>query len=248
MAGTVKSQAQTQTQTQIQAQTQPQRMIGGLWRKPLVSRALALALVVVVVLVLSLSLSLARQSQAEPDPRAQSLAELLYQDRVLASRDGGVALALRRYLITRLVEDIQREAAPVAAPPRIALPPASATRLPPIPRPPSLGFDAESDIGRTQGWVFETQLGEPILAAADGEVVASENLAWRAHILIIRHQDGSVSVYSGAIDALLQVGTRVRRGQIVGTASLIRGDNRMEWQVRKGTQLIDPALWLAQVN
>ena len=244
MAGTVEPQAQTQTELQTQTQTQAQRMGGGLWRKALVSRVLAL----VVVLVLPLSLSLARQSQAEPDPRAQALAELLYQDRVLASRDGGVALALRRYLITRLVEDIQREATPVAAPPGLALPPASATRLPPIPRPPSLGFDAENDIGRTQGWVFETELGEPILAAADGEVVASENLAWRAHILIIRHQDGSVSVYSGAIDALLQVGTRVRRGQIVGTASLIRGDNRMEWQVRKGTQLIDPALWLAQVN
>lgn len=201
-----------------------------------------------LTLALTLALSLARQSQAEPDPRAQALAELLYQDRVLASRDGGVALALRRYLITRLVEEIKRDAAPVAAPPAVSLPPASATRLPPIPRPPSLGFDAESEVGRTQGWVFETQLGEPILAAADGEVVASENLAWRAHILIIRHQDGSVSVYSGAIDALLQVGTRVRRGQIVGTASLIRGDNRMEWQVRNGTQLIDPALWLTQVN
>ena len=193
---------------------------------------------------------------ADVDPRARALAELIIQDRTLDTQDGGVSMALRRYMIAALAAELMETGAtsgpeapqddsqkPITQPPEYS---ESIANVSPLSRAPRYGFGVETPTGITQGWVYDLRPGEPIIAVADGEVLAYENFAWRAHILIIGHGNSFVSVYQGALDAQLPVGARVESGQNVGIASTIRGESTMEWQVRVDGRPVDPSSWLQQ--
>jgi murein DD-endopeptidase MepM/ murein hydrolase activator NlpD len=59
--------------------------------------------------------------------------------------------------------------------------------------------------------------GSPIYAAADGEVVYSGNgIRGYGNVVILRHDEGFLTVYAHNAQNRVQKGERVQRGQIVG--------------------------------
>lgn len=58
--------------------------------------------------------------------------------------------------------------------------------------------------------------GTPILACADGEVALADNLYFSGNVVYINHGEGVFSAYLHMSEARVQVGERVRKGQVIG--------------------------------
>lgn len=86
--------------------------------------------------------------------------------------------------------------------------------------------------------------GTPVLAAEAGEVaLISESIGGLGTILLIRHADGLITVYTRIEGVTLGKGDTVERGQKVGVVA--DGDNPyLHFEVRRGTASIDPGPYL----
>ncbi|MEC7120567.1 MAG: peptidoglycan DD-metalloendopeptidase family protein [Pseudomonadota bacterium] len=100
-------------------------------------------------------------------------------------------------------------------------------------------FNASQQIKGTR---FDGLLGDPVLAAAAGEVVyASDGLTEYGNLVLIRHANGYITAYAHNQRLLVQEGQRVTIGQPVaemgrsGTTRIM-----LEFQVRKDGKPINP--------
>jgi murein DD-endopeptidase MepM/ murein hydrolase activator NlpD len=90
--------------------------------------------------------------------------------------------------------------------------------------------------GRHEGVDIGAEPGTPILAAASGLVVYSDNyLRGYGNALVIVHRDGSVALYSHCRATLVAAGEFVARGQVIaeiGDTGLAHGPHlHFEWRV-----------------
>ena len=63
------------------------------------------------------------------------------------------------------------------------------------------------------------QVGSPIMAAADGEVIIAKQGGWNGgygEYIVIQHDNGSQTLYSHAASVLVSVGQHVDRGEVIG--------------------------------
>ena len=91
------------------------------------------------------------------------------------------------------------------------------------------------------------RVGEEVAAAADGDVVyAGEDLPAYGALVLVRHADNYVTAYGYNRRALVREGQRVRAGEpIAELGPAADGRTRLLFQVRRGSEAVDPAPLLA---
>lgn len=93
-----------------------------------------------------------------------------------------------------------------------------------------------------KGIRFEGKLGDPVLAAATGDVVYANNgLTEYGNLVLLRHADGYITAYAHNQRLLVQEGQTVDIGQPIAEIGN-SGSSRvmLEFQVRKNGKPIDP--------
>jgi murein DD-endopeptidase MepM/ murein hydrolase activator NlpD len=100
------------------------------------------------------------------------------------------------------------------------------------------GFSAGSD-----GIDIATPIGVAVHAAADGVVIsAGDAIKTYGKMVVIRHDDGYVTVYADNSELLVKEGDHVRRGQIIAKSGQTGGAPapRLHFELRKDGHAIDP--------
>ncbi|MBF7684657.1 peptidoglycan DD-metalloendopeptidase family protein [Acinetobacter sp. B10A] len=112
-------------------------------------------------------------------------------------------------------------------------------------KPSSNEIIARYDLNRNiKGIRYAGQVGDPVVAAADGQVVyADDGLKEFGNLILIKHSNGYISAYAHNSMMLVQSGARVKAGQKIAQMGS-SGTNRvmLEFQVRADGKAIDPAL------
>jgi len=90
--------------------------------------------------------------------------------------------------------------------------------------------------------------GDAISAAAEGDVVyAGSDLPAYGTLVLVRHADGFVTAYGFARRALVREGQHVRAGQAIAELGpRPDGRARLLFQMRRGTQAVDPLPLMGQ--
>ena len=104
-------------------------------------------------------------------------------------------------------------------------------------------YGAQRNGARLDGIEIQGRDGDPIAAAADGDVVyAGSDLAAYGTLVLVRHADNYVTAYGFARRALVREGQRVRAGQAIAElGARPDGAARLLFQVRQGAHAVDPA-------
>ncbi|TGY88572.1 M23 family metallopeptidase [Marinicauda algicola] len=141
------------------------------------------------------------------------------------------------------------------APPRYT--PAAAS--PPPPPPPAAGapdfawplrgevisrYGAQPGGGRKDGWTIAARLGEPVRAAAPGEVVyAGNELQGYGELVLVRHSGNWVTAYAHNSRLLVAVGDQVSQGTQIAEAGATGNAERVQlyFEIRRGVTPVDPA-------
>jgi murein DD-endopeptidase MepM/ murein hydrolase activator NlpD len=106
-------------------------------------------------------------------------------------------------------------------------------------RPPATPYGAGN-----RGVDYATTEGQPVNAAADGEVVFAGRIGASSHVTIL-HPDGLRTSYSFLATTTVRRGQRVRQGQPLGTA----GPAGLHFGARAGNNAyVDPLILLGQVE
>jgi murein DD-endopeptidase MepM/ murein hydrolase activator NlpD len=88
--------------------------------------------------------------------------------------------------------------------------------------------------------------GTPISAAGDGTAIYVGEQSGYGQVVILRHDDGLVTVYAHASAVLVREGARVTRGQVVakvGQTGRTTGPH-LHFEVREGTTPKNPLQYL----
>lgn len=104
-------------------------------------------------------------------------------------------------------------------------------------------FGPRADGGRLDGIEIGGRVGDAVSAAADGDVVyAGDDLPGYGTLVLVRHADNYVTAYGFNRRALVREGQSVRAGQqIAELGARADGGARLLFQVRRGSDAIDPA-------
>lgn len=84
---------------------------------------------------------------------------------------------------------------------------------------PILGGRKTQGLHGYNGVDLATYSGAPIFAAADGDVIISQNYGWNGgygKYMVINHDNGTQTLYAHMSETLIKVGTRAVRGQMIG--------------------------------
>ncbi len=171
----------------------------------------------------------------------------------------------------RLVLPESRPPAPVIEPP--TAPPAGKTLLAvrparaapvAVPRPPPragnkfhwpvkgrviLGYGPKADGLHNDGINIKAPRGAPVRAAENGVVAYTGNeLRGFGNLILIKHAGGWVTAYAHADQVVVRRGDKVRRGQTIGRVGSTGNvaSPQLHFEVRKGTQAVDPTRLLAR--
>ena len=112
-------------------------------------------------------------------------------------------------------------------------------------------FGSKKDGEYNDGINIAAQQGEPIVAAADGEVVYSGNeLRGYGNMIIVRHDNGLMTAYAHADRILVSKGEQVKQGVTIATVDKSGGvdQTQVHFGVRKDKQPIDPMTVLGGAN
>lgn len=103
-------------------------------------------------------------------------------------------------------------------------------------------FGPQPGGARLDGIEIAGREGDAVAAAAEGDVVyAGSDLPAYGTLVLVRHADGFVTAYGFARRALVREGQHVRAGQsIAELGPRPDGRARLLFQMRRGTQAIDP--------
>ncbi|SMY07823.1 LysM peptidoglycan-binding domain-containing M23 family metallopeptidase [Flavimaricola marinus] len=97
--------------------------------------------------------------------------------------------------------------------------------------------------GRNDGIDIGAAAGSPVKAAAAGTVAAITTDTAGIQIVVIRHPDNLLTVYTHVTNLTVARDTNVSRGQVIG--EVLPGDpSFLHFEVRRGTDSVDPAEFL----
>ncbi len=97
--------------------------------------------------------------------------------------------------------------------------------------------------GANDGIDIAAPVGEPVHAAADGIcIAANEEIETYGKLVVIRHDNGYVTVYADNDELLVKEGDKVRRGQIIAKSGQTGGapSPRLHFELRKDGHAVDP--------
>ena len=108
-------------------------------------------------------------------------------------------------------------------------------------------FGAQPGGTRIDGIEIAGREGAPVLAAADGDVVYSgADIGGLGALVLVRHADNYVTAYAYNRRSLVREGQRVRSGEAIAELGLRPdGRARLLFQVRRGSEALDPAPLMA---
>ena len=149
---------------------------------------------------------------------------------------------------------IQRQSIPLPTPQQTQAPATTTTTASAVPATPAnslrwvkptknpiiANFNLASGI---KGIRYSGQVGDPVYAAADGQVVyADSGLKEFGNLILIKHSNGYISAYAHNNALLVKSGARVTAGQQIAQMGAT-GTNRvmLEFQIRASGKAIDPA-------
>ena len=121
----------------------------------------------------------------------------------------------------------------------------------PVSGTPIKGFGAGADGQRNDGVNIAVPEGADVKAAAGGEVVyAGNELAGFGNLILIRHPGGWVSAYAYSASMAVKEGDVVKQGQTIASAGATgnAGTPQVHFELRKGKQPVDPALYLPELK
>jgi len=97
-----------------------------------------------------------------------------------------------------------------------------------------------------QGWLIETELGEPVRAVAYGRVAYADWLRGYGMMLIIEHGDGYMTLYGQNQSLVAEVGDWVGPGDVIALAGNTGGNSApgLYFQIRREGRPVDPAGWI----
>ena len=109
------------------------------------------------------------------------------------------------------------------------------------------GFKAQSDGKPNDGIDIAVPEGTPIKAAENGIVIyAGDGLKDFGKTVLVRHEDGLVTVYGHASEIEVERGATVRRGQEIARSGLTGNADspKLHFEVRKNSTPVDPTKYL----
>lgn len=111
-------------------------------------------------------------------------------------------------------------------------------------------FGPKADGLHNDGINIAARAGAPVIAAENGVVVYSgSELRGFGNLLLVRHADGWITAYAHLDKTLVRKGQKVTRGQAIGTVGTSGGvsEPQLHFEIRRGTQAVDPAKFLSVV-
>ena len=109
------------------------------------------------------------------------------------------------------------------------------------------GFGSNSGGARNDGIDIAVPSGTPIKAAENGVVIyAGDGLKEFGNTVLVRHENGLVTVYGHASELKVQRGQKVRRGEDIALAGMSGSADtpRLHFEVRKDSSPVDPSKYL----
>ncbi|QOD38651.1 murein hydrolase activator EnvC family protein [Candidatus Wolbachia massiliensis] len=101
-----------------------------------------------------------------------------------------------------------------------------------------------SDEACKDGVKIAAQGGTDVVASAPGKVIyVGKGLRWYGNLIIVEHKDNYMTVYSYLKNIHVEIGDKVRQGQVIGSASKSNTqdkDPQMCFIIRHNGQAIDP--------
>jgi lipoprotein NlpD len=93
---------------------------------------------------------------------------------------------------------------------------------------------------RQKGIDIEGKIGDPVIAAAAGRVTyVGSGIPGLGKLVVIRHDQGFITVYANNKDILVKEQQAVARGQRIADLG-----EKLHFQIRKGAAAVDPLLYL----
>ena len=99
---------------------------------------------------------------------------------------------------------------------------------------------------RRKGIDIDAKLGDPVLAAAAGRVTyTGTGIPGLGKLVVIKHDNGFITVYAHNKDVLVKEQQSVRRGQKIAEVGATDADRpKLHFQIRKGSAAVDPLRYL----
>jgi len=99
---------------------------------------------------------------------------------------------------------------------------------------------------RRKGIDIDGKLGDPVLAAAAGRVTyTGSGIPGLGKLVVIKHDNGFITVYAHNRDVLVKEQQSVRRGQKIAEIGNTDADRpKLHFQIRKGSAAVDPMRYL----
>jgi lipoprotein NlpD len=140
------------------------------------------------------------------------------------------------------------------------LPPPQQTQTKPAPQPASKPEAPAADFvwpakgkviavfaePRRKGIDIDGKLGDPVIAAAAGRVTyTGSGIPGLGKLVVIKHDNGFITVYAHNRDILVKEQQSVRRGQKIAEVGSTDADRpKLHFQIRKGSAAVDPIRYL----
>ena len=99
---------------------------------------------------------------------------------------------------------------------------------------------------RRKGIDIDAKLGDPVIAAAAGRVTyTGAGIPGLGKLVVIKHDNGFITVYAHNRDILVKEQQSVRRGQKIAEVGSTDADRpKLHFQIRKGSAAVDPMRYL----
>ena len=109
------------------------------------------------------------------------------------------------------------------------------------------GFAKTENGRRNDGLDLSVPVGTPVKAAENGVVIYSGNgLKEYGNTVLVRHEDGLVTVYANASELNVKRGDKVKRGQVIAASGMsgVAKTPRLHFEVRKNATPVNPTTYL----
>lgn len=103
--------------------------------------------------------------------------------------------------------------------------------------------DAKGD-ATNRGVDIEAQEGDPVKAVREGRVVLADYMSGYGQTVMVDHSDGFISVYAQNAELLVKLGDHVYKGDPIAHVGSNGKRALLHFEVRKGTQAINPLYYL----
>lgn len=109
------------------------------------------------------------------------------------------------------------------------------------------GYGANVEGNRNDGINISVPEGTPIKAAENGVVIYSgSSLKELGNAVLVRHDDGTVTVYGNASELKVQRGQKIQRGQTLAASGMsgTASQPQVHFEVRKNASAVNPVTYL----